>query len=272
LSGGGGACGEALAAIGARIVPGAARVARAAAVHARAEEAWRTLRANAGVFAAGALVAYAAKAFYASADAEALRFVLAPTAALAELASGVRFEAEPGAGYLSRERAYVIAPACAGLNFTIAAFTALVLGFAPRFERAAARGAWLLAAAALALAATPAVNAARIALDLALRAGPLPAWLPAAQAHRLEGVAIYLGALWLLCAGVARGFAADAARGRLLAVALAAYLAVTLVVPLLNGGHARPEFWRHAAVVLAASLALTAAGALVSRYAPRRRA
>jgi exosortase K len=272
MSGGGGARGEARAAFGARIAPGAARVACAAAVHAQVVDGVRTLRANAGVFAAGAAAAYAAKSFYAGADAEALRFVLAPTAALAELASGVRFEPELGSGYLSRERAYLIAPACAGLNFTIAAFSALVLGFAPRFERGATRAAWLLAAAALAFAVTPPVNAARIALDLALRDGALPAWLPAAQAHRLEGVAVYLGAIWGLCAGVARCFAERAERGRLLAVAVVAYLAVSVLVPLLNGGHARPQFWRHAAPVLATSLALGAAGALAVRYASRRRA
>ncbi len=216
-------------------------------------------QASAGVFAAAALAAFALKVFYARAAASDLAFVLAPTAALVELFSGAHFALEPGAGYLSRERNYLIAPVCAGLNYTIAAFATLVLGFASRFERGRTRAAALLGAAAIAYAATLLVNAARISLDLAVREATLPAWLTPAQAHRLEGVAIYLSSLWALHAGVARSFAERTPPWRAALVPLAAYLAATLLVPLINGAHARPEFWDHARTVLAATLALTAA-------------
>ncbi|HEY8121197.1 MAG TPA: exosortase K, partial [Myxococcota bacterium] len=231
--------------------------ARAAVARACTPEALRSLRACAPVFAAAALAAFALKAFYARASAEQLRFVLAPTAALVEGLTGVRFEAEPGAGYLSRERAYLIAPACAGLNYALAAFATLVLGFGARFPRA--RTAWLLASAVIAFAATLLVNAARIALDLALPAAALPAWLPRAQAHRLEGVALYLGSLWLLHAGVERCFAQRGPRWRAALLPLGAYLTVVLLLPALNGATARPEFWAHARVVLASALSLGAA-------------
>jgi ACR3 family arsenite efflux pump ArsB len=163
----------------------------------------------------------------------------------------------------------------AGLNYTIAAFATLVLGFSARFERVRSRAVWLLAAAALALAATPLVNAARIALDLTLRAQALPSWLSAADVHRLEGVAIYLASLFCLYAATERAFAPRAERWRAVAIPLAAYLAVALLVPALNGAAANAGFPRHAAAVLGAALALTALRLLaagVGRRYPRRRA
>lgn len=223
-------------------------------------------------------LALGVKAFYASASAEALGFVLGPTTALVTLFSGQRFEFEPGAGYLSRELAYLIAPACAGLNYWIIAFATLVLGFTPRIERPAARAAWLLAAAALAYLATLLVNAARIAIALELRAAALPAWLSASAAHRLEGIAVYVSSLWLLNACVEACFAQRGGERRShVLLPLAAYLSVTLLVPLANGAWQRDEFWQHAGVVLAASLTLGAlahAALTATRwlYSPRKRA
>lgn len=234
------------------------------------------LRAQAAWLAVVALAAFAGKAFYARADAEALRFVLAPTAALVTFFSGHAFEAERGVGYLSREAVYVIAPACAGLNYTIIAFATLALGFAPRIAAGVRRAVWLLAAAGLAYAASVLVNAARIALALELRAAPLPAWLSAAQAHRLAGVVVYLGSLWALSALVERGFARRAGAWRAALLPLAAYLGVTLLLPLANGAWRSGSFWEHARLVLAASFALTSAALAVSSalrsYSPRSRA
>lgn len=219
--------------------------------------------ANAATLAVAALASFAMKAFYARASADDLAFVLAPTAALVELISGVEFEAEPGVGYLSRTPAYLIAPVCAGLNFTIAAFATLVLGFSTRLESGRARAAGLVAFAAIALAATPVVNALRIGLDLGIRPSELPAWLDHAQAHRLEGVVIYLGALWILFHATQHAFALRGLRWAGVLIPVATYLGVTLLVPLLNGGGGGDAFWQHARGVLGASLALTGLGALL---------
>ncbi len=236
------------------------------------------LRRSAVLYGAALGLALGVKAFYASASAEALGFVLGPTTALVTLFSGQRFEFEPGAGYLSRELAYLIAPACAGLNYWIIAFATLVLGFTPRIERPAACAAWLLAAAALAYLTTLLVNAARIAIALELRAAALPVWLSASAAHRLEGIAVYLSSLWLLNACVEACFAPRGGEPRRIAlVPLATYLSVTLLVPLANGAWQRDEFWQHAGVVLAASLTLgalahTALTAARWLYSSRKRA
>jgi len=272
MSGDGGARGAALAIAAAVLGLSASRgVARAAVAHVSRSSGRRAHLATAAVLAAGALAAFVVKAFYARAGADELQFVLAPTAALVERISGVAFEREAGAGYLSRERSYLIAPACAGLNFAIAAFAMLVLGFAPRLARGRAKAGWLLAAATLACAATLLVNATRISIDLALRESTLPAWLPHAQAHRLEGIALYLASLWTLYAAVDAGFARRAPRWRAALVPLGSYLAVALLVPALNGAYARPEFWKHASEVLALSLALTAALAATTRSVRRGR-
>ena len=65
--------------------------------------------------------AFALKLHYSTASADQLRWILAPTAALVELVSGATFEFESHAGYISRERGFLIANSCAGVNFLIAA-------------------------------------------------------------------------------------------------------------------------------------------------------
>jgi exosortase K len=215
--------------------------------------------------------AYVAKAWYSGASAEDLAFLLAPTAGLVELTSGGAFQWEPGMGYLSRAQRFLIAPVCAGGNFFVVAFTTLALAFAPRRSAVRAHAGWLLAAAGIAWGLTVAVNAARIAAALALRESELP--LPAGEAHRALGVAVYLGGL-LVGVGVvswALGRGPELGRAALLGVGV--YLAVTLVVPWLRGVGASPEFWEHArgvgAITLGvAALVLTAAAAVVRARAP----
>ena len=69
--------------------------------------------------------ALALKQHYSSASANNLRWILAPTTALVELVSGVSFEFESHAGYMSSDRSFLIAPSCAGVNFLITAFLML---------------------------------------------------------------------------------------------------------------------------------------------------
>ena len=240
-------------------------------------DARRARLANALTLGVGALGALALKSFYSQAGAAELEFALAPTVALAEAFSGVAFEPETGVGYWSRERAYLIAPACAGLNFTIAAFAALVLAFVGSAATLRARVAGLAAAAAIAFAATPPVNAARIALDLAQRSASLPAWLSPRELHRVEGIVLYLGAVLALHALASRALGARGSRASAVRVPVTAYLAVTLVVPWLGGAGAQPAFWRHAAAVALVAGALAVAWLAVAHatrrgYSPRRRA
>ena len=139
------------------------------------------------------------KRHYARADVADLAWILKPVASLTELVTGATFEWEAGSGYLCRERLFVIAKPCAGVNFLLAAFgmVGFLLSEGVRSIRAGAG----LAAISLVLAYLAAVsaNTLRIAVALALAAHPSNvSWLTAGRVHRLEGVGVYFGMLVLL--------------------------------------------------------------------------
>lgn len=198
-------------------------------------------------------LAWLLKHHYSQASAEALRWILTPTSWLTSLVLGGRFEFVPNEGYLSREHAILISPACAGVNFLMVAFLSLVLGFAHQFEPPKRLSAWWLASLVIAYAATLLVNTARIALSVAvahLAAHALG--LTFHSVHRLLGIAVYLAGLLALCLTVQVWLSsrnASFARSGALLVALGCYAGITLVVPLVGGAALNPEYWSHAAPV-----------------------
>ena len=224
-------------------------------------------------WATALLFAFALKRFYSAAGAESLEFVLAPTTALTGLLLQVPFSFQPGEGYLSREASILIAPACAGLNFWIIAFVSMTLGFAGRFGGARRTALAWFAGLALSFTLTVLVNALRIAVSVALAHRVAREFgLSFQDVHRWIGVVLYLSALvgtmltldWWTTRKTARGLTSTG-----VAVALACYLAVTLLVPWLRGAsgadwsaHARPVLFASA---LAAALLTTAAWARAAR-------
>jgi exosortase K len=157
------------------------------------------VRARAIWFAVGLLAVWAMKRYYADASADDLRWILGPAARLAGGVAGASFVVEPGAGYLSRERLFLVEKSCAGLNFMIAAFAMLAFALRQRV-RSVATGAIVLGASLLtAYAAAVIVNAARIAIAFRLVSGA-HTWLglTSAQSHRVEGILVYFCGLVLL--------------------------------------------------------------------------
>jgi exosortase K len=147
-------------------------------------------------FAAALAIAYLVKRHYSSASADELRWILGPTAVLVEAATGAPFAFVPGEGYLSREAYFLIAPACAGLNFLVAAFLAGCVLSARLGGGALRRAGALAGALAFAAVATLAANALRISLALKLHTSrPELFGLDPAGAHRLLGVVIYVACL-----------------------------------------------------------------------------
>jgi exosortase K len=210
---------------------------------------------------AAAAAAYALKRFYSTASAAELRFVLAPTTWLVEAVGGHRFDWTPQ-GYLSAELRFVIAPVCAGVNFLIVAFAALVLGFVRPRRPVLHNAAIVAAAAAAAYATTIVANALRILIAIPLWTRHVSlGWLTGARLHELVGVGVFLGMLLLLYAG-ARRLAGAPVRAW---VALLPYAGVMLVVPLLRGAHQRAGFWVHAGIVGGALLAAAAGSAALAR-------
>ena len=152
----------------------------------------------------GAMLAitYALKRHYSTADAEALRWILAPTAWLVESLVCAPFVFEQHVGYVNQELRFAIVPSCAGVNFMIIAICSAAVGFVTCMPTLRAKLTLLLASVGLAYLATLGVNTARIVIALLLQAHPVSiAGLSSAQIHHAEGIVVYftsLCALYLL--------------------------------------------------------------------------
>jgi exosortase K len=143
-----------------------------------------------------ALAMWALKRHYSTADVESLTWILKPVAALSGVATGVGFEWEPGSGYLARERFFVIAKPCAGVNFMLAAFGMIGFLLAERVRSWKSVAGLVALAAGTSYVAAIAANTLRIVVALWLLAHPVrSAFWTEARLHRLEGVAIYFGML-----------------------------------------------------------------------------
>lgn len=215
--------------------------------------------------------AYALKAGYSRASVEDLGWILAPTAKLVGALRGERLAAG-AAGWAPSDGSYVIAPACAGVNFLILAFVVSVLGFSHGFRTSRGRFLFGLGALGGAWILTLAVNTVRILAAIELyRREPPAGWTPE-QLHRLLGVVLYLGALCGLFAALDRLTAKRQAASRTPAAALllvpGAYLGMTLGVPLLSGSFRQEgdRFAEHAIMVSLAGLAAFVAALLVRRF------
>jgi exosortase K len=213
------------------------------------------------------LCALALKLYYSSASANQLRWILAPTTLFVELTSGTSFEFESHAGYISRDRSFLIAPSCAGINFLITAF--LILSARKLLRARSQSNGWGLipAAALIAYLATIVANTVRI--SIALRLGRLPeiSCLNSDQLHRVEGILVYFGFLLLLFV-VSEKMSAGKPLGLLRQsfFPLLVYYATMLGIPLANGGYrGGAGFWEHSVFVLLIPLLLTLPFAVLGR-------
>jgi exosortase K len=221
-----------------------------------------------------ALAMWGMKRYYADAPVDELQWILGPTATLVTALTGVPFEWEPGQGYLSRERFFLIAKACAGINFMIAAFGMMAIVRGRRVSSCRAAAGILLMCVLASYSAAVCVNAARIAVAIWLAAHPAGfAGMTAAQVHRVEGIACYFGGLVLLyqlvrseCVSPGTEGACPPKHARIGwcegGVPLFWYLVITVAVPLANGAASGGKgFVEHTLFVLAVPLVLVALAA-----------
>jgi exosortase K len=226
-----------------------------------------------------ALATWAMKRYYAEAPVDELQWILGPTATLVTALTRVSFEWEPGQGYLSRERFFLIAKACAGINFLIAAFSMLAVVRGRRVRSCRAAAVALSMCVVASYSAAVCVNAARITIAMWLAAHPVGfAGMTARQIHRVEGIACYFGGLVLLyqlvqyvdrgseCASPGPEGACPPKHARIGqcegGVPLFWYLVITVVVPLANGAAGAGKlFVEHTLFVLAVPLVLVALAA-----------
>jgi exosortase K len=211
--------------------------------------------------------AWSLKWFYSTATVDQLRWILWPTTKLVELVTGAQFAFESRAGYMNREHTFLIAASCAGVNFLITAF--IMLGLRKLWNDRNEKTSWRLIpiAGVLAFVATIITNTVRISLALQmLGMQRRNRWLNAEEFHRLEGILVYFGCLFLLFLSVEefdkrREQEPSARRSRIwrrFAFPLAIYYGITLGIPLANGAFRERGFWEHSAFVVVIPLLLIA--------------
>ena len=150
---------------------------------------------------------------------------------------------------MSSDNTFLIAASCAGVNFLLTSF--LMLSLKRLWYKQNEAESWLFipVTALMAYGATLVANTVRICIALELQQHPVKIdWLSANQIHRLEGIVVYFGFLFLLFVVTE---AKSISKPQLFGFPLAVYYLTTLGLPLLNGAYKRgPEFWEHATFVL----------------------
>ena len=149
--------------------------------------------------AGAVLIAWALKRHYAAARVEDLWWILSPVGQLVGVMTRTRFVLQPGEGYFSRDRLFLIEKSCAGINFMIAAFGMLMLALLHRVGSRLSAARVLTVSLLTSYAAAVLVNAVRIAIAMSLGARPAGlSAISAADLHRVEGILVYFGGLVLL--------------------------------------------------------------------------
>jgi exosortase K len=151
------------------------------------------------VVACAVLIAWGLKRHYAAARADDLWWILSPVARLVGVVARTSFTLQPGEGYFSRDRLFLIEKSCAGINFMVAAFGMLMVALLHRVGSRMSAARVLSVSLLASYSAAVLVNAVRIAIAMWLAAHPvaLPAF-SAADVHRVEGITVYFGGLVLL--------------------------------------------------------------------------
>jgi exosortase K len=232
---------------------------------------------NVGWYCFTFLAALIMKSYYRVADAEALRWILMPTAFMVQVIGKVPFAYEAGAGFVNMEKNVTIAPSCAGMNFMIIVFCVFIFGFIHFFEQHRFKWVWCMGSFFLAYCLTLMVNAARILLSIHLFESEFSiSGLHPAGLHRLTGTLMYFSVLYFIYQKLTQIFARgtqpvrfdrsvkykkrtlikDSARIGWLPIA--GYLSVAVVIPLLNNGYRYQgeRFVEHCATLLLVCLAV----------------
>ena len=220
------------------------------------------------------LIAAGLKYGYSQASSEDLGWMLGPVASLVEIFTGVEFLKEAGIGYVSSAKQVAIVPACAGINFLVAAFCMTALALIYSLRRKVILPICIPAALAAAYGATLCANSLRIMLSMDLyHADIYTALITPERIHRIAGIAIYFICLSLLYLGTRKVTALHAFSGNpspkdhggrsnniLLTclTPLAWYLSIALVLPAFNSAYRKNPslFVEHSGFVLAVSFLL----------------
>lgn len=236
------------------------------------------------VYLPAACIAAGLKHHYSHADAGTLSWILRPTAYLASVLGDHSFHFTAAAGWTTPDGAFIIAPACAGMNFLILLFGLGVLLFLHHFLSLRWQCLWYVAAFLIAYGATIVVNTFRVLISIRLfQADIYGAWITPDRLHHVAGIAIYFGALWVMVegeraavlrlAGVQTGREPHTGQKLRKSIwpVLLGYGIMTLLIPLLNGAAGRfgGRFLEHTALVTAVCLLVMTAVFLLRTISAR---
>jgi exosortase K len=207
-------------------------------------------------------IAVGLKYYYSRAGSEDLVWILSPTASFVERLSGTHFEPEFNVGYISSGRDVAIVPACAGLNFMIAAFSMAAFWLLYSMKRKVLLPLCVISALTASCFLTVAVNSFRIVISMYLyKANIYTQLITPERVHRIEGVVIYIVFLSLFyfalrkITSVSNLFAIYKDRGNhggivkdslfTILIPLFWYFMIALAAPIMNGAHYHnPELFR----------------------------
>jgi exosortase K len=202
----------------------------------------------------GITAAVGFKYHYSVASAEGLLWMLSPVACLVGFFSGIQFQWELYTGFVSLSHGIRIAPACAGINFMIICFSALFFPLVHRLPGRAVKLSWLWLSFVVAYLATLITNTVRILISIQLYGASIYGeWITPERVHRLAGTVIFLVVLFIVYLTAERLTNSSPASEQLtkentrrfspavLIAPLSCYVAVTVVVPLLNGASGRHD-------------------------------
>ncbi|MEN6313776.1 MAG: exosortase K [Clostridiaceae bacterium] len=217
-------------------------------------------------YAIGFIIAFAFKYYYSIADADSLDWILAPTARWVQFLCGIPFEKEQYIGYVNHEYQFIIAPACAGMNFMIIAYSTLVCSFINRMTTVKSRWLWMVLCLVILYPYTILVNSLRIIPSIyLLRLDIYGGWITPERIHTIEGTSVYFASLlflYFIVDEVLQHFATASGKNMRTVkspihvlykyiIPVFLYFAVTLGVPFLNGAFTdnRIEFLEHAVII-----------------------
>lgn len=226
-------------------------------------------------YAVGLVIAAGFKYHYRAADVDDLGWILIPIVRLVELLTGIHFEHELYAGFISRSHRIIITPSCAGINFFVICFSTLFFPLVSRFAKSKAKFMWLAGSLCAAYTATLWTNTLRIIVSIYLYGADIyNSWITPERMHRFEGIVIYVSFLLIayLVAERITGYpyfanvriqktARSEAKGfisviRVLSIPFIWYVLIAVFIPLLNIANYQKGslFAEHVIFVVAVSL------------------
>lgn len=124
------------------------------------------IKRNGLFYLTGLLLLFGMKLFYSRADADMLKWILAPTARWVSILSKIPFSYEPGAGYINYSFRFLIAPSCSGVSFMMITVATLVFSFVHRMDALRQKFLWMLGSTLASYLFTVSVNGLRIILAI----------------------------------------------------------------------------------------------------------